>query len=53
MNKKMIMTVAMRTGIRRRMGNGMGIGMGVGMDSVRVGGPGGRDMSSDLIARQS
>ena len=38
MNKKMIMTVAMGTGIRMRMGmrmgvsNGMGIGMGVGMD---------------------
>ena len=38
MNKWMIMTVAMITGIRMRMGirmgmsNGMGIGMGVGMD---------------------
>ena len=38
MNKKMIITVAMSTGIRMRMdirmgmGNGMGIGMGVGMD---------------------
>ena len=38
MNKRMIRTVAMSTGIRMRMGirmgmsNGMGIGMGVGMD---------------------
>ena len=38
MNNKMIMTVAMSTGIRMRMGirmgmgNGMGIGVVVGMD---------------------
>ena len=59
MNKKMIMTVAMSTGIRMRMGirmgmgNGMGICMGLVCICVRVGGPGGRDLSSDLIVRQS
>ena len=59
MNKKMIMTVAMSTSIRMRMGirmgmgNGMGIGMGGVWICVRVGGPGGRDLSSDLIVRQS
>ena len=47
MNKKMIMAVAMSTGIRMRMGirmgmgNGMCIGMGCVWICVRVGGPGG------------
>ena len=45
MNKKMAMTVAMRTGIRMRMGirmgmsNGMGIGTGWVWICVRVDGP--------------
>ena len=59
MNKNMIMTVAMSTGIRMRMGirmgmgNGMCIGMGWVWICVRVGGPRGRDPSSDPIVRQS
>ena len=59
MNKKMIMTVAMSTSIRMRMGIriGRGSGIGIGLECVwicaRVGGPGGRDLSSDIIARQS
>ena len=61
MNKKMIMTVAMSTtirmrmGIRMGMGTGMGVGIGVGVDmrASRWSRGGGRDLSSDLIVRQS
>ena len=47
-------SIRMRMGIRMGMGNGMGIGMGVGMD-MRASrwSRGGRDLSSDLIVRQS
>ena len=59
MNTKVIMIVDMSTSIRMRMGRrmgmgtGMGIGMGVGVDMRASRWSRGRDLSSDLIVRQS